>query len=152
MKFLGKWMDLEGIILSEVTQSQKNSYDMCSLISGYQPRNLEYPRYKLQFAKHMKLKKNEDESVDTFPLLRIGNKLGHKSLPLDSRLEPRATLPAESCPTPARAHKDGPYFCLSSKFCLCNSFHGCFVPNYKKGQSVHSLVFVLLEFHVFCKL
>jgi hypothetical protein len=26
------------------------------------------------------------------------------ALPLDSRLEPRATLPAESCPTPARAH------------------------------------------------
>jgi hypothetical protein len=24
MKFLGKWMDLEGIILNEVTQSQKN--------------------------------------------------------------------------------------------------------------------------------
>jgi hypothetical protein len=34
-KFLGKWMDLEGIILSEVTQSQKNSHDMYSLISGY---------------------------------------------------------------------------------------------------------------------
>jgi hypothetical protein len=33
MKFLGKWMDLEGIILSEVTQPQKNSYDMHSLIS-----------------------------------------------------------------------------------------------------------------------
>jgi hypothetical protein len=26
------------------------------------------------------------------------------ALPLDSRLEPRATLPAESCPTPARVH------------------------------------------------
>jgi hypothetical protein len=39
MKFLGKWMDLEGIILSEVTQSQKNSHDMYSLISGYWPRN-----------------------------------------------------------------------------------------------------------------
>jgi hypothetical protein len=25
MKFLGKWMDLETIILSEVTQSQKNT-------------------------------------------------------------------------------------------------------------------------------
>ena len=25
MKFLGKWLDLEGIILREVTQSQKNS-------------------------------------------------------------------------------------------------------------------------------
>jgi hypothetical protein len=27
----------------------------------------------VQFAKHMKLKKNEDQSVDTLPLLRIGN-------------------------------------------------------------------------------
>jgi hypothetical protein len=35
MKFLGKWMDLEGIILSEVTQSQRNSHNMHSLISGY---------------------------------------------------------------------------------------------------------------------
>ena len=48
MKFLGKWMDLEGIILSEVTQSQKNSLDMHSLRSGYLPRNLKYPRYNLQ--------------------------------------------------------------------------------------------------------
>jgi hypothetical protein len=47
---------------------------------------------------------------------------------------------------------DGPSFLLSSKLCLCNSFHGCFVPNPKKGQSVHTLVFVLLEFHVFSKL
>ena len=35
MKFLGKQMDLEDIILSEVTQSQKNSHDMYPLISGY---------------------------------------------------------------------------------------------------------------------
>jgi hypothetical protein len=35
MNFLGKWMDLEDIILSEVTQSQKNTHDMHSLISGY---------------------------------------------------------------------------------------------------------------------
>jgi hypothetical protein len=35
MKFLGKWMDLEDIIPTEVTQSQKNSHDMYSLISGY---------------------------------------------------------------------------------------------------------------------
>ena len=33
---------------------------------------------------------------------------------------------------------DGPSFRLSSKLCLCNSFHGCFVPNSKKGQSVHT--------------
>jgi hypothetical protein len=35
MKFLEKWMDLEDIILSEVTQSQENIHDMHSLISGY---------------------------------------------------------------------------------------------------------------------
>ena len=35
MKFIGKWLDLESIILSEVTQSQKNANDMYSLISGY---------------------------------------------------------------------------------------------------------------------
>ena len=34
-KFLGKWLDLENIILSEVTQSQKNTHGMQSLISGY---------------------------------------------------------------------------------------------------------------------
>ena len=28
MEFLDKWMDLEAIILSEVTQSQKNTHDM----------------------------------------------------------------------------------------------------------------------------
>ena len=35
MKFLGKWMDLEDIILSEVTQSQKNTQNMHPMISGY---------------------------------------------------------------------------------------------------------------------
>jgi hypothetical protein len=35
MKFLGKWMDLDGIMLSEVTQSQRNSHNVYSLISGY---------------------------------------------------------------------------------------------------------------------
>jgi hypothetical protein len=44
MKFLGKWMDLEDIILSEVNKSQKNTHDIHSLISGYYPRSLEYAR------------------------------------------------------------------------------------------------------------
>jgi hypothetical protein len=35
MKFLGKWMKLENIILSEVTRSQKNTHGMYSLTSGY---------------------------------------------------------------------------------------------------------------------
>jgi hypothetical protein len=35
MKFLGKWMDLEDIILSELIQSQKNTHGMHSPISRY---------------------------------------------------------------------------------------------------------------------
>jgi hypothetical protein len=34
MKFAIKWMELENIILKEITQSQKNTHDMHSL-SGY---------------------------------------------------------------------------------------------------------------------
>ena len=45
MKFLDKCMELENIILSEVNQSQKINHGMHSLISGYQPRNLEYLRH-----------------------------------------------------------------------------------------------------------
>ena len=35
IQFLDKWMELDNIILSEVTQSQKNTHGMYSLISGY---------------------------------------------------------------------------------------------------------------------
>jgi hypothetical protein len=35
MKLLGKWMELENIILSEVTQSQKFKHGMLSLIGVY---------------------------------------------------------------------------------------------------------------------
>jgi hypothetical protein len=59
-------MDLEDIILSEVTQSQKKSLDMHSL-------KLRIP--KIQFAKQKKIKKREDQRVDTSFLLRIGNKI-----------------------------------------------------------------------------
>jgi hypothetical protein len=35
MNFAGKWMELESIILSKVTQSPKDMHDMYSLLSGY---------------------------------------------------------------------------------------------------------------------
>jgi hypothetical protein len=35
MRFTGKWIELVDIILSEVTQSQKNTCGMCSLVSRY---------------------------------------------------------------------------------------------------------------------
>jgi len=45
MKFAGKWLELENVILREVTQSQKNTYGVHSLRSGYwSKRSSEYPR------------------------------------------------------------------------------------------------------------
>ena len=34
-KFVNKWMDLENIILSEVTHPQEDKYPMYSLINGF---------------------------------------------------------------------------------------------------------------------
>jgi hypothetical protein len=42
MKLTSKWVELENIILNEVTQSQKNIHGMYSLISGYQEKHSEY--------------------------------------------------------------------------------------------------------------
>jgi hypothetical protein len=35
MKFTGKWVEFANIILSEVTQAQKNTHGMYSVISEY---------------------------------------------------------------------------------------------------------------------
>jgi hypothetical protein len=35
LTFVGKWMELENIILSKVTQTQKNMNSMYSLVSEY---------------------------------------------------------------------------------------------------------------------
>jgi hypothetical protein len=42
MSFVGKWIDLENIILSDVTQNQKDINEMCSIISGYYPQSTEF--------------------------------------------------------------------------------------------------------------
>jgi hypothetical protein len=56
MKFLGQWMKLENIILSEVIQSQKSTHGMHSL---WIPQRILAKRdhNTLQFTDHMKLKK-----------------------------------------------------------------------------------------------
>jgi hypothetical protein len=43
----------------------------------------------------------------------------------------------------------GHSFSLYFTLCLCNSFHRYFVSPSKKGLCIHTLVFPLLEFHVF---
>jgi hypothetical protein len=47
---------------------------------------------------------------------------------------------------------DGLYFSLCSTLGLCISSHGYFVPYSKKNQSIHTLVFLLLELHGVCEL
>ena len=79
MKFLGKWMELEAIILSEVTQLQKKTHGMYSLINGYCPP----PKKELRIPKRlstelMNLKKKEDQNVDASVLLRRENKTGEE--------------------------------------------------------------------------
>ena len=48
LSFSGKWIELENVILSEVTQTQKDMHGMYSLISGYKKNknkiSTEYPR------------------------------------------------------------------------------------------------------------
>ena len=48
MNFLSKWMEVENIILSKVTQSQENTHSMNLLMIGYYFRILKYPRYNSQ--------------------------------------------------------------------------------------------------------
>ena len=72
MKFLGKWMELEKIILSEVTQSQKNTWyaltDKWILVQ-------KFGIPKTQFTYQIMPKKKEEQSMDTLDLLRRRNKI-----------------------------------------------------------------------------
>jgi hypothetical protein len=72
MKFLGKWMDLEGIILwgNPIT---KNLTWYALTDKWILAQKLRIP--KIQFAKHMKLKRKEEQNVNTSSLLRMRNKI-----------------------------------------------------------------------------
>jgi hypothetical protein len=65
-------MDLEDIIMSDVTQSQKSPHDIHSL-RWILAQKLIIP--KIQFVKNMKLKKKEYQSVDSLSLHRMGNQI-----------------------------------------------------------------------------
>jgi hypothetical protein len=64
LSFAGKWMEIENIILSEISQTQKDMHGMYSLISGYQPPPQKCPIRKVQPIELKKLKaQGEDASV-----------------------------------------------------------------------------------------
>jgi hypothetical protein len=75
MKFLGRRVDLENIILSEITQSQKNKHGILYPLTVEWILAQKFRIPKIQFTNHMKLKKKEDQSVDYSVFLRSGNKI-----------------------------------------------------------------------------
>jgi hypothetical protein len=69
MNFAGKWMKLENINLSEVTQTQKGMDGMYLPISGYQPKKYRIPR--IQSTEPKKVNKQKGPSEDaSIPLGR----------------------------------------------------------------------------------
>ena len=60
MKFLGKWVELENIILSEVTQSQKNTHGMHSFDKWILAQKLGIPKTQLTYQMMPKKKEGED--------------------------------------------------------------------------------------------
>jgi len=69
MKFMGKWIKVENIILSEITNHKKHT--RYALIDKWKlAQKLEL--LKMQSMDHMKLKKKDDQNVDTLLLLKKG--------------------------------------------------------------------------------
>jgi hypothetical protein len=97
MKFLGKLLHVEDVVLSEVTQSQKNTHDMHSLISRYYPRNLEYPRYNLQNTRNSKRRKTKVWIL--CPSLELGTKYPWKELQRQSSELKQKERPSRDCST-----------------------------------------------------
>jgi hypothetical protein len=60
-------------------------------------QKLSIARYKVQYVKHMKLKKNEDQSVDTLLILRIGNNHPWKELQRQSLELRQKDGPSRDC-------------------------------------------------------
>jgi hypothetical protein len=74
MKFLDKWMDLEDIYHPGWDNPITKEHTWYALSYKWiLAQKLRIP--KIQFTKHMKLKKKEEQSVDTSVLLRRGNKI-----------------------------------------------------------------------------
>ena len=72
MKFTGKWMELENIILSEVTVTKEHTWYVLTdkWILGKKLGIL-----MIQLINHMKFKKKDKQSVDASVILRMGNKI-----------------------------------------------------------------------------
>jgi hypothetical protein len=82
--------------LSQITRNQTNKRR--AINSKYTKIEIKINKQKIiQFAKHRKLKKKEDQSVDTLILLKRGNKIP-KELQRQSVEQRLKELPSRDCP------------------------------------------------------
>ena len=70
IKFAGKWMELENIILSEVTKEQT-----WYVLTDKWILAQKFGMPEIQVTDHMKFKKKEDQSMDALLLFRSVNKI-----------------------------------------------------------------------------
>jgi hypothetical protein len=104
---------------------------------------------KIQHAKHMKLKKNEDQSVDTSFLLRIGNRIPMKGVTetkfvaeMEGRTIQRLPHPGIH---PINSHQTQTLLLMSARFCwmdpvIAVSYEAMPVPGkYRSGFSQSSI-------------
>ena len=84
--FTGKWIELETITLSEVTQTQKDMDSMYSLISGYQPKKFRIPSVQsIELKKVNKLKGPREDASDPFGREKKANMGEGKKRNLDEK-------------------------------------------------------------------
>jgi hypothetical protein len=70
LSFTGKWMELQNIKLSEITQTQKDMHVMYSLKSGYQPEKKSYKIPNIQPTELKNVNKLKGPSEDASVALR----------------------------------------------------------------------------------
>jgi len=82
LSFAGKWMELENILLSKVTQTQKDTQGMFSPISRYLPKQNTKNRInripKIQYTELKKISKLKNPSEDTSVPFGREKKSNHK--------------------------------------------------------------------------
>ena len=76
IKFLGKSIELENIILSEITQLQKNTHGMHSLMNEFFSQMLQITR--IQFTDHRKLNRKKTK-VRVLRAFLEGEENAHRS-------------------------------------------------------------------------
>ena len=77
MKFLGKWMELENIILNEVPKHKRIQWYALT-DKWILAQKLRIPN--IQLTDYMKLKKKEDQNVGALVFLRKGTKYSQEQL------------------------------------------------------------------------